>query len=199
MRRTRAGIPAGLVAGARPEGIITAEKVTAVIDVMILMVPGLMCIGEPRLHISMQSAPLRLPDLFFFLLSSSKNWSNNGLSDILRALASGLSEDSGQRLLPQFHFPHQHRRSTKVRTYEVSSCKPFPNKKGVSMSKKKSATSTPFFARYLEGQVGSTQTSAEVRSSSGRAYAKAKAKPAPKTLVTLKFPSDSDELHYFPY
>ena len=67
------------------------------------------------------------------------------------------------------------------------------------MSKKKSATSTPFFARYLEGQVGSTQTSAEVRSSSGRAYAKAKAKPAPKTLVTLKFPSDSDELHYFPY
>jgi len=70
------------------------------------------------------------------------------------------------------------------------------------MSKKKSAApadSTPFFARYLEGQVASGQTSAEVRSSRGSAYAKAKAKASPKVLQTLKYPSDRDELIYAPY
>ena len=67
------------------------------------------------------------------------------------------------------------------------------------MSKKKSAapaTSTPFFARYLEGQDPSGQ--AEVRSSSGVAYAKAKAKTK-AVAVTLKFPSDNDEVTYVPY
>ena len=71
------------------------------------------------------------------------------------------------------------------------------------MSKKKSAASavsTPFFARYLEGQVAS---SAEVRSARGSAYAKAKAKKKAATAtpikVTLKFPSDSDEVTYVPY
>lgn len=69
------------------------------------------------------------------------------------------------------------------------------------MSKKKSAVSTPFFARYLEGQDAS---SAEVRSARGSAYAKAKAKKKAATkaapiLVTLKFPSDSDEVTYVPY
>jgi len=72
------------------------------------------------------------------------------------------------------------------------------------MSKKKTtapAASTPFFARYLEGQHASELT-AEIRRGSGSAYAKAKAKAkaAPKgTFQTLKFPSDSDELHYVPY
>ena len=69
------------------------------------------------------------------------------------------------------------------------------------MSKKKSAASpvsTPFFARYLEGQVTS---SAEVRTARGGAYAKAKKKAATVTpiKVTLKFPSDSDEVTYVPY
>ena len=72
------------------------------------------------------------------------------------------------------------------------------------MSKKKSAApaaSTPFFARYLEGQSPSGQAKAEVRSSSRGAYAKAKAKAkaATKTLVTLKYPSDKDEVTYVPY
>lgn len=74
------------------------------------------------------------------------------------------------------------------------------------MSKKKStapAADTPFFARYLEGQVPSGQAKAEVRSGRGGAYAKAKAKASAKvstkTLVTLKFPSDSDEVTYVPY
>lgn len=74
------------------------------------------------------------------------------------------------------------------------------------MRKKKSAApadSTPFFARYLEGQVGSGQTSAEVRSSRGGAYAKAKAKASAKAprppLMTLKYPSDKDEWTYAPY
>ena len=72
------------------------------------------------------------------------------------------------------------------------------------MSTKKSAASTPFFARYLEGQGSSGQAQAEVRSSSGGAYAKAKAKKKAATkaapnLVTLKFPSDSDEVTYVPY
>ena len=69
------------------------------------------------------------------------------------------------------------------------------------MSKKKSAApaaSTPFFARYLEGQV-SGQTRAEVRSGSHSAYAKAKAKAPSKGMVTLKFPSDNDELVYAPH
>ena len=71
------------------------------------------------------------------------------------------------------------------------------------MSKKKSAApaaSTPFCARYLEGQDPSGQ--AEVRSSSGVAYAKAKAKTkasAKAVAVTLKFPSDNDEVTYVPY
>lgn len=72
------------------------------------------------------------------------------------------------------------------------------------MSKKKPgaapATATPFFARYLEGQhdaesVGSAKVGR--RTSHGYVKAKAKAKAAP--IQTLKFPSDSDELHYFPY
>lgn len=74
------------------------------------------------------------------------------------------------------------------------------------MSKKKSAApadSTPFFARYLEGQVASGQTSAEVRSSRGGAYAKAKAKASAKAsrppLMTLKYPSDKDEWTFAPH
>jgi Serine endopeptidase inhibitors len=72
------------------------------------------------------------------------------------------------------------------------------------MSKKKpgaaASTSTPFFARYLEGQHDAEAAdSAKVRGRSGVGYAKAKAKAAPIPIQTLKFPSDSDELHYFPY
>jgi len=62
------------------------------------------------------------------------------------------------------------------------------------------ATSKPFFARYLEGQETEI-TSARVGGRSGLALKKA-AKAAKKPsapLQTLKFPSDSDELHYYPY
>jgi hypothetical protein len=68
------------------------------------------------------------------------------------------------------------------------------------MSKKKSVA-TPFFARYLEGQDdGATDGSAKVGGRSSVGYKKAKAKAGPAIPIqTLKFPSDSDELHYFPY
>jgi hypothetical protein len=62
------------------------------------------------------------------------------------------------------------------------------------------ATSKPFFARYLEGQE-TDAASARVGGRSGLALkkaAKAVKKPA-APLQTLKFPSDSDELHYYPY
>jgi Serine endopeptidase inhibitors len=87
---------------------------------------------------------------------------------------------------------------------EVSLLKTLTQQKESLMSKKKSAApaaSTPFFARYLEGQVASGQARAEVRSGRGSAYAKAKAKAPAKgpTMVTLKFPSDNDELNYVPH
>ncbi|MFY9621073.1 MAG: microviridin/marinostatin family tricyclic proteinase inhibitor [Pyrinomonadaceae bacterium] len=64
------------------------------------------------------------------------------------------------------------------------------------MNKKdKSSATTPFFARYLEGQSASDQPSAEIRSGKSIGYVKAGAKPP---LQTLKFPSDSDELNYVP-
>ena len=67
------------------------------------------------------------------------------------------------------------------------------------MSKKdKSSATTPFFARYLEGQFASDQPSAELRSGKSVGYAKAKAGAKPP-LQTLKFPSDNDELAYVPY
>lgn len=68
-----------------------------------------------------------------------------------------------------------------------------PKKPGVA----KASTSEPFFARYLEGQLESTtESSAEVGERKSLAYKKA-VKPTP--LMTLKFPSDSDELQYKPY
>jgi hypothetical protein len=63
------------------------------------------------------------------------------------------------------------------------------------------ATSKPFFARYLEGQE-TEAASARVGGRSSLALKKAAkvAKKAPSApLQTLKFPSDSDELHYYPY
>jgi hypothetical protein len=57
-------------------------------------------------------------------------------------------------------------------------------------------TSEPFFARYLEGQERGPGSSAEIGERKSLAYKKA-IKPPP--LMTLKFPSDSDELHYKPY
>ena len=64
------------------------------------------------------------------------------------------------------------------------------------MSKKKkyeeTGTSKPFFARYLEGQ--DTEASAKVGGSRNLSYKKASAAP-----VTLKAPSDNDELLYCPY
>ena len=56
-------------------------------------------------------------------------------------------------------------------------------------------TSKPFFARYLEGQEGGTESSAEIGGRKSLAYKKTIRAP----LQTLKFPSDSDELHYKPY
>lgn len=57
-------------------------------------------------------------------------------------------------------------------------------------------SSMPFFARYLEGQEDSEAAgSARVESRNDIAYRKAKGGP----FQTLKFPSDSDELHYYPY
>lgn len=64
------------------------------------------------------------------------------------------------------------------------------------MSRKKreeTGTSKPFFARYLEGQ-DTEASSAKVGGSSGLSYKKATAAP-----VTMKAPSDKDELHYCPY
>ena len=67
------------------------------------------------------------------------------------------------------------------------------------MNKKdKSSATTPFFARYLEGQFASDQPSAELRSGQSIGYVKAKAAAKP-TLQTLKYPSDNDELAYVPY
>lgn len=65
------------------------------------------------------------------------------------------------------------------------------------MSRKKkdeeTGTSKPFFARYLEGQ--DTEAShARVGGSRSLSYKKAAAAP-----VTMKAPSDSDELLYCPY
>lgn len=65
---------------------------------------------------------------------------------------------------------------------------------------KQPGTSTPFFARYLEGQEGSgAESSAEIGGGQSLAYKKAIKKPIRPPLQTLKFPSDSDELHYKPY
>lgn len=67
------------------------------------------------------------------------------------------------------------------------------------MNKKdKSSATTPFFARYLEGQFASDQPSAELRSGKSIGYVKAKAGTKPP-LQTLKYPSDNDELAYVPY
>ena len=57
--------------------------------------------------------------------------------------------------------------------------------------------SKPFFARYLEGQDTEVARSAKVGERPRLGYKKA-AKALP-SLQTLKFPSDSDELHYCPY
>ena len=67
------------------------------------------------------------------------------------------------------------------------------------MSKKKQGASqveasTPFFARFLEGQEEKSDARVEGRRSA--AYKKAVAK---KPVQTLKFPSDSDELQLCPY
>ncbi|HEV2883704.1 MAG TPA: microviridin/marinostatin family tricyclic proteinase inhibitor [Pyrinomonadaceae bacterium] len=65
------------------------------------------------------------------------------------------------------------------------------------MSRKKkdeaAGTSKPFFARYLEGQ-DTEASSAKVGERGSLGY-----KKAPPPLQTRKFPSDSDELHYYPY
>ena len=59
----------------------------------------------------------------------------------------------------------------------------------MSRREKREHNSTPFFARYLEGQ------EARVEGRKDIAY-----KKAPGTVVqTLKFPSDRDELEYRPY
>ena len=61
----------------------------------------------------------------------------------------------------------------------------------------KTGTSEPFFARYLEGQLESgAGRSAKVGERKSLAYKKAIKGPP---LMTLKFPSDSDELQYKPY
>jgi hypothetical protein len=61
-------------------------------------------------------------------------------------------------------------------------------------------TSEPFFARYLEGQERGADSSAKVGERKSLAYKKAAKKAIkPPPLMTLKFPSDSDELHYKPY
>jgi hypothetical protein len=59
------------------------------------------------------------------------------------------------------------------------------------------ATNTkPFFARYLEGQQGSeAATSAKVGGRNNLAHKRVVKPP----IQTLKFPSDGDELHYYPY
>lgn len=67
-----------------------------------------------------------------------------------------------------------------------------PKRPGVA----KAVTSEPFFARYLEGQESGTQSSAEVGERKSLAYKKAiKAPP----LMSLKYPSDKDEVDYMPY
>ena len=61
------------------------------------------------------------------------------------------------------------------------------------------ADSTPFFVRYLEGQSdGEIVGSAEIRTGKNVGYKKVAAK-AGTPIQTLKFPSDGDELHYYPY
>lgn len=71
------------------------------------------------------------------------------------------------------------------------------------MSKKgkpeNAATSEPFFARYLEGQETESARIGGRGSLALKKAAKAARKVAPAPLQTLKFPSDSDELHYYPY
>lgn len=70
------------------------------------------------------------------------------------------------------------------------------------MSRKKQGAvpadnSTPFFARYLEGQEEvEAARSAKVEGRKGIAYKKAEAAIAKQTL---KYPSDRDELEYRPY
>lgn len=59
----------------------------------------------------------------------------------------------------------------------------------------KTATTTPFFARYLEGQVSSNEPGATITGGKGIAYAKAATKSIPQTL---KYPSDRDEWDYAP-
>jgi len=56
------------------------------------------------------------------------------------------------------------------------------------------ADSTPFFVRYLEGQEAG---SARIAGRQSLGYKKAATKTGP--IQTLKFPSDGDELHYYPY
>ena len=60
-------------------------------------------------------------------------------------------------------------------------------------------TTTPFFARFLEGQ-HDEDAEAKVTARRGRAHAtkKAGAKAASK-LQTLKYPSDRDEYVFYPY
>ena len=60
------------------------------------------------------------------------------------------------------------------------------------------AASTPFFVRYLEGQSDSeAEGSARIARRQSLGYKKAATKTGP--IQTLKFPSDGDELHYYPY
>ncbi|PYS44391.1 MAG: hypothetical protein DMF71_03830 [Acidobacteria bacterium] len=60
------------------------------------------------------------------------------------------------------------------------------------------ADSTPFFVRYLEGQSDSeAEGSARIAGRQSLGYKKAATKTGP--IQTLKFPSDGDELHYYPY
>ena len=61
-------------------------------------------------------------------------------------------------------------------------------------------TTTPFFARFLEGQYDGDDAEAKVTARRGRAQATKKAgAKATRKLQTLKYPSDNDEYVLYPY